>query len=85
VTLEGFDRNGKPIALELEGFVARIAQHEVDHLNGIRFPDRIPEEYPERLHWVEPSEFSEYRKHWMHWSVICPRIKWNTMKSEGSI
>lgn len=42
VTLEGLDRTGEPIKLELTDFVARIAQHETDHLDGVRFPDRIP-------------------------------------------
>src|SRR5664279_101832 len=32
VTLEGLDRTGKPLKLELTDFVARITQHETDHL-----------------------------------------------------
>ncbi|MFZ1487872.1 MAG: peptide deformylase [Candidatus Saccharimonas aalborgensis] len=34
IELEGWDRNGAPIQLTLDGFVARIAQHEVDHIDG---------------------------------------------------
>lgn len=79
-TLEGLDRKGKPITLDLVDFVARIAQHEVDHLDGIRFPDRIPLNYPERLHWVKPAEFDVYRKEWEHWSKLCPRERWETLK-----
>lgn len=85
VTLEGLDRDGRSLKLKLIGFVARIAQHEVDHLDGIRFPDRIPEDKPERLHWVEVAEFDNYRKNWAHWPIRCPRERWNTMKTEGSI
>lgn len=81
VTIEGFDRKGKPVKLELEGFVARIAQHEVDHLNGIRFPDRIPVDKPERLHLVKPIEFDDYRSNWMHWQTLCPRTRWELMKA----
>ena len=81
VTLEGLGRDGKPVKFELSGFVARIAQHEVDHLDGIRFPDRIPADEPKRLHWVERARFDEYRENWMHWSELCPRERWESMKN----
>jgi peptide deformylase len=83
VVLEGIDRDGKPMKYDLAGFVARIAQLEVDHLDGIRFPDRIPFDKPECLHLVKPAEFEEYRKEWMHWAKFCPRETWNAMK-DGS-
>ncbi len=35
------DRTGAALALELEGFEARAAQHELDHLDGILFVDRL--------------------------------------------
>lgn len=38
---EGFDRHGKPISRDVEGFHARVVQHECDHLNGILYPTRI--------------------------------------------
>lgn len=37
----GFDEHGKPFAREVEGFHARVVQHEVDHLDGILYPRRI--------------------------------------------
>lgn len=80
VTLEALDRNGKPVRLELTGFTARIAQHETDHLDGIRFPDRIPEDQPERLHWVNPEEFEAYRTQWQTWPHLCPRAIWLAIK-----
>ena len=43
IRLEGIDRMGQATAVELEGFHARIAQHEADHLEGILFLDRIYE------------------------------------------
>ncbi len=82
VTLDGYDQNAAPLELHLTGFVARIAQHETDHLAGIRFPDRIPGDEPMRLHLVKPNEFEEYRKKWENWSVLCPREQWEDMKSE---
>ncbi len=39
VTLTGLNRDGEKLELQLKGWNARIAQHEVDHLNGIVFTD----------------------------------------------
>jgi peptide deformylase len=38
---EGFDAHGVPIDRTVEGFHARVVQHEVDHLDGILFPQRV--------------------------------------------
>lgn len=35
------DRHGKKIKLRLQGWTARIFQHEIDHLNGVLFIDRL--------------------------------------------
>lgn len=37
----GLDENGKKIDREVEGFHARVVMHEVDHLDGILYPQRI--------------------------------------------
>ena len=37
----GFDESGKPIDRSVEGFHARVVQHECDHLDGILYPMRI--------------------------------------------
>lgn len=39
--VKGFNQFGKAIAFEATGFLARIMQHENDHLDGILFPDRL--------------------------------------------
>jgi peptide deformylase len=50
VSIEGLDANGDPIELTVEDFKARIFQHEIDHLDGVLFIDRItPEERKEAL------------------------------------
>lgn len=41
VIVEGYDRNEKPLRIEAEGFLSVVLQHEIDHLNGILFIDRI--------------------------------------------
>ena len=40
VTLVGKDQNGKPLKIKAWGMLARIFQHETDHLNGKLFIDR---------------------------------------------
>jgi peptide deformylase len=39
--VEGFDVHGEPLRLEGEGLLARALQHEVDHLDGRLFLDRL--------------------------------------------
>jgi peptide deformylase len=39
--VEGYDRQGKEISLEADGLLARCIQHELDHLLGICFVDRL--------------------------------------------
>jgi peptide deformylase len=39
--VEGLDREGKPIQIEAEGYLAIVLQHEIDHLNGKLFIDHL--------------------------------------------
>ncbi len=41
IIYRGFDPQGQPVEREVEGFHARVVQHEVDHLDGILYPQRI--------------------------------------------
>jgi peptide deformylase len=38
--VKGMNRQGKPVKIKAAGWLARIFQHEIDHLNGILFTDR---------------------------------------------
>lgn len=40
ITLTGFDLNGKKIKIKAWGLLARVFQHEVDHLNGVLFAEK---------------------------------------------
>jgi len=40
IHIKGLNRYGKPTRIKAEGWLARIFQHEIDHLNGVLFPDR---------------------------------------------
>lgn len=41
ISVQAFNEHGEPFELETGGLLARIIQHEVDHLNGICFIDHI--------------------------------------------
>ena len=40
IQVKGLNRHGKPTKIKAEGWLARIFQHEIDHLNGVLFTDR---------------------------------------------
>lgn len=40
ITVKGLNRHGRPIKIKAEGWLARIFQHEIDHLEGVLFTDR---------------------------------------------
>lgn len=40
VRVEGLDRNGHRIWIDAEGILARIFQHEIDHLDGVMYTDK---------------------------------------------
>jgi peptide deformylase len=54
VVIKGRDVHGKEIRIRADGFFARILQHEIDHLDGILYLDRL--ERPEDLRRVEEDE-----------------------------
>ena len=41
VTVTGVGRDGEPVTIQAEGLLARILQHEIDHVDGILFIDRV--------------------------------------------
>ncbi|MEO1993194.1 MAG: peptide deformylase [Pirellulales bacterium] len=43
VVIDAWSLDGEPIRLDLDGFLARVVQHEFDHLEGRLFTDRLPE------------------------------------------
>ena len=48
VRVEGLDEKSKPVVIEAEDLTARILQHEIDHIDGILFIDRLaPEDQKE--------------------------------------
>ncbi len=45
----GRDASGKPVTVRAIGMLARVLQHEVDHLDGILFVDHLPAEDRQRF------------------------------------
>ena len=56
VTVEGLDPEGEPVSLEVSGLLARALQHEIDHLLGKVFIDRMTD--MTQLSYIK--EFDEY-------------------------
>ncbi len=50
IQVKGLNRHGKPMKIKAEGWLARIFQHEIDHLNGVLFTDRATKV------WQPPQE-----------------------------
>jgi peptide deformylase len=52
VEVEALDRKGREVVFELEGMPARVVQHEIDHLDGVLFIDKVD---VKTLHWSHPE------------------------------
>jgi len=48
VTVQALNEQGKPFVLDADGYLARIIQHEYDHLEGILFIDRGDPEFKKK-------------------------------------
>jgi peptide deformylase len=53
VEIEAQDRRGNLRRFQLEELGARVALHEIDHLDGVLFIDKVD---PKTLHWVDPNQ-----------------------------
>lgn len=55
VTIQGLDRQGRKVRIDATGLLARAFQHEIDHLDGVLYVDRLSG--PDKLfHIVEEEE-----------------------------
>ena len=60
VTVQALNRDGKKIRIKATGFLARVLQHEVDHLNGILFTDHVSD--PDKLFVPEDDDENDEAK-----------------------
>ncbi len=79
IKMRAYTAEGKLVERIFEDFTARIAQHEIDHLDGIRFPDRITSD--RKRHWVHAEEIHDYPKQIGHWHRLCSKARWAAVKS----
>jgi peptide deformylase len=61
IYLSAYDITGKAIETKLDGFVARVVQHEKDHLDGVMFFDRMPEESRRELDYQLEEMDTDFR------------------------
>jgi len=54
VAVTGMDRSGKKVRIEAQGLLATVLQHEIDHLDGIVFIDRVSD--PGLIKHVPPEQ-----------------------------
>jgi peptide deformylase len=59
IRVRALDRHGKKIRLRLRDWTARIVQHEIDHLNGVLYIDRLTD--PDNF-WSEEEFFAEHEE-----------------------
>jgi peptide deformylase len=54
VTIKGLDQQGREIRIKANGLMAQALEHEIDHLNGMLYIDRIEDET--KLYKIEPEK-----------------------------
>ncbi|SMY11167.1 peptide deformylase [Brevibacterium jeotgali] len=65
VTINGKDENGETISLVVEGWFARIMQHEYDHLQGTLYVDRLQDKWKRR--WKREQKAEGYNVPGVSW------------------
>ena len=66
VLLRAMDESGEPYEIDAEGWLARIFQHEFDHLNGTLYADRLIDPYhAEALEVIEENGWGASGNSWM--------------------
>lgn len=74
VKIRAYTPEGKKIERVFEDFTARIVLHEIDHLDGVRFPERIRSDA--NRHWVHAEELEMYAKQYKNWPRHCSIDRW---------
>lgn len=54
LVVKGRDRSGKAVRIRAQDFLARILQHEIDHLDGVLFVDRMADR--NQLRYIAPED-----------------------------
>lgn len=54
VTVKGLDLEGKPVRLKARELLAQALEHEIDHLDGVLYTDRL--ESPDKFYKIKPED-----------------------------
>lgn len=77
VTIDCWDRWGNKMRIEGKADVAKLFQHEVDHMNGHLFIDRVSEE---KIHWVKDGDELKHYRGGNVWHRIVPQEMYGKRK-----
>lgn len=81
VVVEAYSEKADRIRKRYEGYTARVIQHEMDHLKGIRFPEKTTER--EQLHKVffnRREDLLQYRSKWIDWTLFATTEEHHRLK-----
>jgi len=73
VVVRGLDAHGKPQRVRAYDYLARIFQHEIDHLEGVLFIDRVSE--PSKIHKITDEDSGEPNAERSEAMALMPREK----------
>ncbi|MBA3724320.1 MAG: peptide deformylase [Candidatus Levybacteria bacterium] len=76
IKVKALDRSGNELLLTLVGWPAILLQHEIDHLNGKLFIDKLID--PKKAHLVEKNDYRQYKtekKNWTKYIDVSKYIK----------
>lgn len=62
ITIDAFDLNGQSQKRKIKGFLARVIQHEYDHIEGFMFTDRIGEDQHDQIYNDILDVAAQFRK-----------------------
>ena len=82
VTVSALNENGEEIEETYSGYVGRIFQHEIDHLDGVLFVSHV--ETPKSLHHIRnPEDMYKYRNQqgWKNWEDYCTVEEFENLKN----
>lgn len=67
VEVEGLKPDGSSFQKRYEGYPSHVVQHEIDHLHGVRFPQRLTCQNEIHLLPNGDEDLPKYRKEWRNW------------------
>jgi peptide deformylase len=59
IRVKALDEDGQEVRMKVEGFTARVLQHEIDHTNGILFVDHIDQNHEAFFTLTEKGDLEE--------------------------